>query len=169
MGRSRGTRATSAAQAAGIEHEIHDVDAGEIASSRHGGQGLASAVAHLLGVDGTRVFKTLVVQVGDDLAVAIVPSDASLDLKAMAQALDQKHAMMAERAEAERATGYVLGGISPLGQRRAMPMVLDAGAMDHATIFVSAGRRGLELELSPDDLVVVTGARLAPIARASTG
>jgi Cys-tRNA(Pro)/Cys-tRNA(Cys) deacylase len=116
-----------------------------------------------MGADPTRVFKTLVVRVDDDLAVAIVPVGGDADLKAVAAAFGAKRASMASPAEAERATGYVVGGISPLGQRRRLPVVLDTTAMGNDTVFVSGGRRGLELELAPDDLVRVTAAVVAPI------
>ena len=113
-----------------------------------------------LGLEAARVFKTLVADVDAALTVAVVPVEAKLDLRALG-----KRARMAEAAAAERATGYVAGGISPLGQRRTLPTVVDASALDHETIHVSAGRRGLELELAPTDLVELTGARVAPIAR----
>ncbi len=113
-----------------------------------------------LGLDAARVFKTLVADVDGALTVAVVPVEAKLDLRALG-----KRARMAEAAAAERATGYVAGGISPLGQRRTLPTVVDASALDHEAIHVSAGRRGLELELAPTDLVELTGARVAPIAR----
>ena len=100
------------------------------------------------------------------LAVGIVPVAAMLDLKAMAAALGAKRAVMADVKEAERVTGYVVGGISPVGQRKALPTVLDAGATAFPTVYVSAGRRGLEIELSPADLVRVTGAVTAPVATA---
>ena len=106
------------------------------------------------------MFKTLVADVDGALTVAVVPVEAQLDLRALG-----KRARMADASAAERATGYVTGGISPLGQRRALPTVVDASALDHETIHVSAGRRGLELELAPADLVELTGARVAPIAR----
>jgi Cys-tRNA(Pro)/Cys-tRNA(Cys) deacylase len=117
--------------------------------------------AEKLGVDPASVFKTLVVEVDRRLGVAIVPVGAQLDLKA----LGGKRAALAERGAAERATGYVLGGISPLGQRRRLPTTLDASGLDHATIHVSGGRRGLEIELDPRDLVRLTGADVRPIAR----
>lgn len=121
-----------------------------------------------MGVDAGRVFKTLVVSVAAAakrvLAVAVVPVDRQLDLKAAAAALGHKRAEMAAAADAERATGYVVGGISPLGQRRRLPVVVDASAMAFATVFVSAGRRGLEVELAPDDLVDLTGAVVAEVA-----
>ncbi len=123
-------------------------------------------VVERLGQDPARVFKTLVVAVeGKGLAVGIVPVAASLDLKALAAAVGGKRAAMADLGEAERATGYVAGGISPLGQRKRLPAVLDESALGWPTIFVSAGRRGLQLELPPADLARVAGARSAPIAR----
>jgi Cys-tRNA(Pro)/Cys-tRNA(Cys) deacylase len=112
-----------------------------------------------------RVFKTLLAEVDGALTVAIVPVSGSLDVKALAAAAGGKRAMMADPAVAERATGYVRGGISPLGQRRRLPTVLDVSASDHTTVCVSAGRRGLEVELAPADLAALTNAVLAPIAR----
>ncbi|MFF5129674.1 Cys-tRNA(Pro) deacylase [Streptomyces syringium] len=121
--------------------------------------------AEALGVDPSRVFKTLVAEVDGVLTVAVVPVSGSLDLKALAAAVGGKRAAMADPAAAERTTGYVRGGISPLGQRKRLPTALDASAGTYPTICVSAGRRGLEVELSPDDLAALTGAVLAPIAR----
>lgn len=121
--------------------------------------------AEALGVDPSRVFKTLVADVDGVLTVAVVPVSSSLDLKALAAAVGGKRAAMADPAAAERTTGYVRGGISPLGQRKRLPTALDASAGTHPTICVSAGRRGLEVELSPNDLAALTGAVLAPIAR----
>lgn len=118
-----------------------------------------------LGVDPARMFKTLVATVDGKLAVAMVPVAHTLDLKALASALGGKRAAMADLAEAERATGYVAGGISPLGQRKRLPAVLDQGALDWETVYVSAGRRGLQLELAPADLQRLTGARTAALAR----
>jgi Cys-tRNA(Pro)/Cys-tRNA(Cys) deacylase len=108
------------------------------------------------------VFKTLVVAQDGKLSVALVPVAAQIDLRALG-----KRAALAERAAAERATGYVLGGISPLGQRKRLPTLLDESALGFPTIYVSAGRRGLELELDPADLVRLTGGRVAPIASAA--
>jgi len=122
------------------------------------------AVAAALGQDPARVFKTLVATVDGRLGVGIVPVASSLDLKALAAALGGKRGAMAEPAAAERATGYVTGGISPLGQRTRLPIVLDESALTHETIFVSAGRRGLQVELSPTDLVNLTAAAVARIA-----
>ncbi len=125
--------------------------------------GLEAATA--LGVEPGRVFKTLLAEVDGLLAVAVVPVSGSLDLKALAAALGGKRAAMAQKSAAERSTGYVIGGISPLGQRRALPTVVDASALDYPTVLVSAGRRGLEVELAPADLVRLTQARTAPIGR----
>ena len=122
--------------------------------------------AEKLGLDPDRVFKTLLANVDGNLAVGIVPVTQLLDLKALAQALGAKRAEMADPAVAERKTGYVVGGISPIGQKVALPTVLDESAILAETIFVSGGRRGLDLELAPDDLIAVTGGRYAPIARA---
>lgn len=125
--------------------------------------GLEAAAA--LGVDPDRVFKTLLAQVDDRLVVAVVPVSGQLDLKALAAAAGGKRAVMADVAAAERATGYVVGGISPLGQRKRLPTVVDASASGHATVLVSGGRRGFDIELAPADLVTLTGAVLAPVGR----
>ena len=153
----RETPATRAAKAAGITYTLHEYDHDPRAAS------YAGEAAELLGLDPRRVFKTLVVSVGDELAVAIVPAADQLDLKAVG-----KRAALADTARAEKVTGYVAGGISPLGQRRRLPTFLDASAREHATVFVSAGRRGLEIELAPDDLVALTGADVRALARAGS-
>lgn len=121
-------------------------------------------VAAALGVPAGQVFKTLVTEVDGGLTVAVVPVTGELDLKALAAAAGGKRAVLADRALAERTTGYVRGGISPLGQRKRLPTVLDATALDFPTIYVSAGRRGLQVQLAPSDLVTLTGATTAPIA-----
>lgn len=110
------------------------------------------------------MFKTLVAEVDGALTVACLPVSTRLDLKALAAATGGKKARMADATAAERATGYVTGGIAPLGHRKSLPLVLDAAASEHTTIYCSAGRRGLELELAPADLVAATGATTAPIA-----
>lgn len=162
---SQGTRATDAARRAGIAFRVHEYAHDARASLRAGGRGYALEAVEALGIDAGRVFKTIVVAVDGRPALAIVPADAEVDLKAVADALDGRRAAVADAATAERATGYVPGGISPLGNRRPLPVALDASAADHATIHVSAGRRGLEIELAPDDLLRLTGGRLAPVAR----
>ncbi len=121
--------------------------------------------AALLGVPAERVFKTLLVDTGSGLAVGVVPVTGELSLKAMAAALGVKAVSMADPTKAERSTGYVIGGISPLGQKRSLPTVLDESAVGHPTIYVSGGRRGFDLELAPGDLVAITGATRAMIAR----
>lgn len=144
---------------AGIGFELHEYEHDPRAES----YGLEAA--HLLGIDPVRVFKTLMTSVDGRLAVAVVPVAGRLDLKALARALGGSKAAMAGREDAERATGYVVGGISPLGQKRAHPTVVDASALDHPTIYVSAGRRGLDLEIAPADLVALTGAVTAQVGR----
>lgn len=121
--------------------------------------------AQALAVDPRRVLKTLVVDVDGALAVAVVPVDTKLDLKAVAGALGGKRATMADATRAARTTGYVVGGISPVGQKRRLPTVVDSAAASAETVLVSAGRRGLEIELTPSDLVAATVAVTAPIAR----
>lgn len=122
--------------------------------------------AEALGVEPRRVFKTLVVSVeGVGLAVGVIPVAAMLDVRALAQCVGGKHADLADVAVAERATGYVHGGISPIGQRRSLPTVIDLSAQEHRTILVSGGRRGFDIELTPHDLATSTGARFAAIIR----
>ncbi|KQV93235.1 Cys-tRNA(Pro) deacylase [Streptomyces sp. Root369] len=157
---SGGTPATVALTAAGVPFTVHAYDH----DPSHPSYGEEAAEA--MGVSPDRVFKTLVADVDGALTVAVVPVAGSLDLKALATAAGGKRAAMADPALAERTTGYVRGGISPLGQRKKLPTVLDASASTHATICVSAGRRGLEVELAPTDLADLTKAVLAPIARA---
>ena len=163
----RGTRALEAVRAAGVAHVVHEYEAPGPASPRERARrpryGLDAAAA--LGVDPARVYKTLVASVDGRLTAAVVPVALELDLKALATVLGGRRAALAEPGEAERATGYVVGGISPLGQRRALPIVVDASAEALATIHVSGGRRGLQLELAPGDLVRLTGALVASIAR----
>ncbi|MFB6616578.1 Cys-tRNA(Pro) deacylase [Streptomyces sp. NPDC056367] len=154
-----GTPAIVALTAAGVPFTTHCYEH----DPAHPSYGEEAAQA--LGVSPEQVFKTLVADVDGGLTVAVVPVSGSLDLKALAAAVGGKRAAMADPALAERTTGYVRGGISPLGQRRRLPTVLDASASRHATICVSAGRRGLEVELSPTDLATLTSATVAPVAR----
>ena len=123
-----------------------------------------AAVAQTLGLEPGRVFKTLVTEVDGALTVAVVPVTGDVDLKALAAAVGGKRAALADRDLAERTTGYVRGGISPLGQRKRLPTVIDASAQAFETIYVSAGRRGLQVELEPAELVRLTGAVVAGIA-----
>ncbi|WP_109506367.1 Cys-tRNA(Pro) deacylase [Nocardioides speluncae] len=157
--RPGGTPATVALTAAGVEFTAHTYEHDPRAAS----YGLEAAEA--LGVPSERVFKTLLARVDDRLAVAVVPVGGQLDLKALARALGGSRAVMADPAAAERATGYVVGGISPVGQKRAHPTVVDSSASVHPTVFVSGGRRGLDLELAPADLVRVTEATTDQIGR----
>lgn len=156
---SAGTPATVALTQAGIAYTVHAYEH----DPRVAAFGLEAA--EKLGLDPARVFKTLLANVDGALAVGIVPVGMQLDLKALAQALGGKRAEMADPAVAERKTGYVVGGISPIGQKTALPTVLDESAILCRTVFVSGGRRGLDLELAPDDLLAVTAGRYAPIAR----
>ncbi|MFF2993982.1 Cys-tRNA(Pro) deacylase [Streptomyces sp. NPDC057950] len=156
---SGGTPATVALTAAGVAYTVHAYEH----DPAHPSYGEEAAEA--MGVSPDRVFKTLVADVDGALVVAVVPVAGSLDLKALATAVGGKRAAMADPAAAERTTGYVRGGISPLGQRRKLRTVLDASARLHETICVSAGRRGLEVELAPDDLAALTEAVRAPVAR----
>ena len=154
----KGTPATTAAQQAGLAVIVHDL--GRIDDD---GSGYGRAAAAALGVAPERVFKTLIVAIDCGLGVAVVPVAGAANLKAVAAALGAKRATLADRTDAERATGYVVGGISPLGQRRRLPTAIDATAANYPTIFVSGGRRGLEIEIAPDGLVAATRAVLAVI------
>jgi Cys-tRNA(Pro)/Cys-tRNA(Cys) deacylase len=147
------TPAIRAAEAAGIPFTLHEYEHDPRVAS-YGDEAAAK-----LDVDADRLFKTLVVSVDGALAVACVPVSAQLDLKALG-----KRASLADKGEAQRATGCVSGGTSPLGQRKALPTHIDASALEHATILVNGGRRGLQLELDPRDLVRLTGARVHEIA-----
>ena len=153
------TPATVALTAAGIAYDVRSYEHDPRAAS------YGTEAAEALGVDPARVFKTLLASLDGALVVGIVPVTGQLDLKALARALGGSKAVMAEVAAAERATGYVAGGISPVGQKRAHPTVLDASALEHDTVLVSGGRRGFDLELAPADLVAITGAVTATIGR----
>lgn len=159
----KGTLATVVAARAKIGFTLHPYDTGDDDGDGH--QAYGREAARALGIDPDRLFKTLVAEVDGALTVAVVPVSGSLDLKALAAAAGAKKAAMADPAAAERATGYVRGGISPLGQRKRLPTVVDASALALPTIYVSAGRRGLQIELAPADLIRLASARTAPIAR----
>jgi Cys-tRNA(Pro)/Cys-tRNA(Cys) deacylase len=156
---SQGTPATVALTRAKVEFSTHTYEHDPAAKS----YGLEAAEA--LGLAPEQVFKTLLVEVDGKLTVGVVPVAKQLDLKAIAAAAGGKKAVMADPAAAERTTGYVVGGISPIGQKRALPTVVDGTATDHPTVYVSGGRRGLDIGLSPADLIAVTNARTAAIAR----
>ncbi len=153
-----GTPATALLTRNGVPHTLHPYAHDPRAES------FGEEAAAALGVDPARIFKTLIASVDGRLTCGVVPVARRLDLKALAAAVGGKRAELAEPAAAARATGYVVGGISPLGQKARLPVVVDASASDWATVFVSAGRRGLQLELTPADLVAAAAARLAPIA-----
>lgn len=155
---SQATPATAVLAAAGVPFTLHPYSHDPSAAS----YGLEAA--EVLGIDPARVFKTLMVDVDGRLAVGVVPVSGNLDLKAMAAALGSKKAAMADPGAAERRTGYVLGGISPLGQRQSSPTVLDDSALALTSILVSGGRRGLDIELDPRDLVRLTKAITASIS-----
>lgn len=154
------TPATVALNAAGIDFTARSYDHDPAVTSY--GDEMAAAT----GAPRERVFKTLVAEVDGRLVVGVVPIAGHLDQKALAAAVGGKRCVLADPGLAERATGYVRGGISPLGQRKRLPTVLDHSATSHATIWVSGGRRGFSIELAPTDLLTLTGAHLAPIARA---
>ncbi|WP_247826804.1 Cys-tRNA(Pro) deacylase [Arthrobacter antioxidans] len=154
----RSTPALAALTEAAVPFTAHPYSHEEGVSS----YGLEAVAA--LGVDPERVFKTLMASVDGMLVAAVVPVSGSLDLKALASALGRRKAAMADPDAARRRTGYVLGGISPIGQRQASPVVVDRSALDHPTVFVSGGQRGLDVELAPADLVAVTHALIARIA-----
>ncbi len=149
----KGTPAIVVAERAGIVFTVHEY----VHDPKSTSYGLEAA--EKLGLDPARVFKTLVADVEGTLTVAIVPVGAQLDLKALG-----KRVTMADARLAARTTGYVTGGISPLGQRKKLPTVLDESALTHETIHVSAGRRGLEIELAPADLLALTGGETRRIA-----
>ncbi len=157
--RSGGTPATAALERAGVSFTLHHYEHHSSAAS----YGLEAA--EQLGLDPTAVFKTLLVEVDGSLVVGIVPVSGQLDLKALAAAVGGKKAVMADPAAAERTTGYVVGGISPLGQKRKLPTVVDTSALDLATVYVSGGKRGLDLGIAPNDLVAQLDATVAHIGR----
>ena len=157
------TPAVTVLAKAGVDHALHDYDASPVEV------GFGLDAAQKLGLDPARVFKTLVLELDKDparLGVVVAPATGQVDLRAAAGALGAKRAALADVTRAERTTGYVHGGISPFGQRRRLPTVLDASAQAFATIYVSGGRRGLEIEVAPGDLVTVLAAAVAEVARA---
>jgi Cys-tRNA(Pro)/Cys-tRNA(Cys) deacylase len=154
-----GTPATLALTRAGITFTLHEYAHDPRATS------YGSEAAEALGLDPDRVFKTLLAEVDGNLVVAVVPVGGWLDLKALARAFGGRKAAMADPKDAERSTGYVVGGIAPVGQRRRLPTVVDESAAAYDVVYVSAGRRGLDLGIAPADLVAVTGAITAGVSR----
>ncbi len=156
------TPAINAAKKGKVKYNLHEYSHDPAAAS------YGEEAAEALGLEYGRVFKTLLVAMNGDnrkLAVAVVPVSGQLDLKAMAAALKAKKVAMANPGDAERATGYVVGGISPLGQKKRLPMVIDSSAEEYDSICMSAGRRGLEIEMAAADVMKLTGAILAPVGR----
>jgi Cys-tRNA(Pro)/Cys-tRNA(Cys) deacylase len=157
--KTKATAAMTVLGKLGIAYTVHTYPH----DPRYGSYGEEAADA--LGVPPARVFKTLVAMVDSSLAVGVVPVAGQLDLKALAVAAGRKRVALADVTAAERATGYVAGGISPLGHRKRLPVAVDRSALEFPTVFCSGGRRGLEIELAPADLVRAAGASVAPIAR----
>lgn len=155
----QGTPATVALAKAKVDFTLHPYEHDANA------QAYGEEAADALGLPYERIFKTLVAEVESGLAVAVVPVSGKLDLKAFAAALKSKRAAMADSTRVEKVTGYVVGGISPLGQRKALPTVVDASALDFETIYFSAGRRGLQIETAPQNLIDLTRAVTAPIGK----
>ena len=158
MGKKGRTPAVGVLERAGVPFTLHEYEAAD------GEATYGEAVAAALGVDPGRLFKTLVATVDGSPVVGIVPVAGRLSPKRLAAAAGGKHAAMADPSDAQRLTGYVVGGISPFGQRRRLPTYLDDTAFEHDTIFVSAGRRGLQVEVAPEDVAVLTGAVATAIA-----
>ena len=160
------TRALDLIVRSGVAHRVHAYEPPERHErDRDRPPAYGPDAAEALGVDPGRVHKTLAATVDGRLVLAVVPVDRELDLKRLAEALGGRRAAMADPADAERATGFVIGGMSPLGSRRPIPVVVDAAALDRETVFVSAGRRGLQVELAASDLVRLANAKVATIAR----
>ncbi|PKQ32710.1 MAG: Cys-tRNA(Pro) deacylase [Actinobacteria bacterium HGW-Actinobacteria-2] len=156
------TPATAVLDAAGVSYRLHSYDH-DPANTNYGAEASAA-----LGIDPDQMFKTLVIDIGatrSELAVAVVPVSGQLGLKQFAAELGAKRAALAEAGLVTRTTGYILGGVSPLGQKVALPTLIDETAELWDTIFVSAGRRGMDIELAPADLARLTGARFADLAR----
>lgn len=156
---SQTTRATETLDRAGVAYRVHLYEVKEKV-----GDGYGEAVADAIGLPAPRVFKTLVAEVDDEPVVAILPVDRRLSTKKLARAVGGKRCSLAAPATAERLTGYVTGGISPIGQRKSMRLFLDSSASGFETIAVSGGQRGVQLELEPGALIDVTGGAVAPIA-----
>ena len=164
---AKGTPAIDVLRRAGVGFEVLTYEPPE----HHGRErderpSYGREAAAALGVDPATMFKTLIASADGHLVAALVPVDRDLDLKRLAAAAGTRRAALADPADAERATGYVVGGISPLGCRRRLPTLIDATALDHAVVLVSAGRRGLQVAVAPADLVRLTEADVAVLGRA---
>jgi len=147
------TPAVEEAKRAGIDHRLHEYEGVEVGDGDY-----AVAVAAALGLPPGQLFKTLIVDVDGSLRAYVLPADRQLDLRSVG-----KRAALADKTKAERATGYVVGGISPLGQRRRLPTTVDSSALEWETVLVSAGRRGLQIELAPQDLIRLTDATVTEL------
>lgn len=154
------TPATVALVHAGVDFRIYEYDH----DPDHMAEGYGVEAAQRLGIDPRQIYKTLMADTGDERVIGIVPVDGHLDLKALAASVDAKKAVMADRAVAQRESGYVLGGISPFGQRTAHRTVLDEGAMAYDRILVSGGKRGFDVAVDPHELVRVLHAITAPLS-----
>lgn len=152
------TPAVKAAQKAGITYQLHSYKHNP-ANTNYG-----TEAAQALNLDAERVFKTLIADLSDELVVAIVPVNRQLNLKALAKAMGAKKAKMAEVSKGEKSSGYIAGGISPIGQKKRLRTCIDQSAFNMQTLYVSAGRRGLEIELQASDLQIITGAIGAAIS-----
>ena len=154
------TPGINVARKAGISHSVHEY------SHDPSNESYGLEAAEKLGIPEARVFKTLVVQLDNkQLAVCVIPVSSMLSMKLIAKAAGAKKAVMAAQSDVERSTGYVLGGVSPLGQKKRLKTIIDSSAKNHSTIYVSAGRRGLEIELSPDDLLKLVNGTFADICQ----
>jgi len=153
-----GTPAIAVLERAGIVYRLHEYEHDPRSQLGFGLEG-----ATKLGIAPERIFKTLLASAEGQLVVGIVPVSGKLDLKALAAAVGKKKAGMADPDVAQKVTGYVVGGISPLGQKRALTTVIDESALVHPTVLVSGGRRGLDIELAPADLARLTDAQFARI------
>lgn len=153
------TPAINAARKAKVNFNIHHYEH-DPSSASYGEE-----AATKLNVSADRVFKTLVIAVDSCLAVSVVPVSKQLDLKSFAKVLKSKKANMADKKDVERATGYVMGGVSPLGQKKQLATVIDKSALTYNTVYVSAGRRGLEIEINPNDLITLTNGKIESISK----
>ena len=157
---SRATPATRMLDSARVDYRLHSYDYDPAADN------IGQAAAAALGIAAARMFKTLMIELDGKPACAILPADHELSMKKLAAALGGKHATMLAVAQAERITGYHVGGISPFGQKKRVPVAIDASALEHATVYCNGGQRGLQVELAPQEIVRVLGATVAQIAAA---